>query len=151
MLLFSSPQFYEHHLGPDKGAKEEDNPKSKYYRWRQRTKQLKKVSQPSVDSSSIDQEMEGEEEQNLGEEEGEEEEKDDEVGEESIPTQAQIVDTESIVDGIRPHTVYCIMVKRDSGEAQVMAIINYCNLNLCVCVCVCVCVTEVCMLFFQQP
>ena len=58
--------------------------------------------------------MEEEEEQSIGEEdEGEE---DEEAGEESIPAQVQVVDTETISDGIRPHTIYCIMVKRDTGE-----------------------------------
>ncbi len=87
---------------------------SKGDRWRQKTKQLKKLSQPSVDmDGGTDAETDTTEEEGVANENGN-------VAVEPkpqchIPRQVQIVDAESHLDGIRPYTVYILLVTRDAG------------------------------------
>ncbi len=83
------------------------------------------MSQPSIDHTNppTEQFADGADLPH-GDGEEEEEETDEEVEVESVPRKVQIVDTETVSDSIRPYTIYCVMVWRESGKVWLMCDIN---------------------------
>ena len=84
--------------------------RSKGDRWRQKSKHLKKLSlRSSMDTPPPEQGTEA------GAEEGGEG-AENKPASLQVPTQVQVIDVESHVEGIRPYSIYVLMTTRKRGK-----------------------------------
>ena len=79
-------------------------------RWRQRSKQLKFFSMGSEERTRSDSVSEGRESPSIGEATP--------TAQQSTPYKAQVIDSVTQTDGIRPYTMYVILVRKGGGKSE---------------------------------